>query len=312
MKEYVLSYYPIFKCVAEKCKHTCCAGWDLNIDDETLTKYKNHKSAFSNTLKNGINFRKSRFKSDKKGRCAFLNNNGLCEIIINLGEEGLCQVCLDHPRFRSFFESVTETGLGFCCERATEIILSSENKIEPILIRDDNENIEPTFIEKSILEFRAKAIFIIQNRTINLNDRIQSLLILCRANIRRRDFRKILKTFTSFERLDKSWNKRLKTLKKSGLSFITNEELSLYFEQFTVNSLYRHLWGSEDTISVRARTLAVIISWWIIKSIFENEKTNENVFFTVCDIVRSFSAEVEYSNENLNKLFNLCYKFIKL
>ena len=103
MKEYVLNYYPKFKCIAGKCKHTCCAGWEMCIDKESLDAYKNEASGFATTLANGINFKKSKFKSDKFGRCAFLDADGLCEIISNLGEKALCQVCRDHPRFRSFF-----------------------------------------------------------------------------------------------------------------------------------------------------------------------------------------------------------------
>ena len=41
MKEYVLNYYPEFKCVASKCKHTCCSGWEMCIDKESLDAVKN-------------------------------------------------------------------------------------------------------------------------------------------------------------------------------------------------------------------------------------------------------------------------------
>ena len=60
MEEYVLSYYPEFKCIASKCKHTCCAGWEMNIDAESLSAYKGERSVFSNTLSKGINFKKSK------------------------------------------------------------------------------------------------------------------------------------------------------------------------------------------------------------------------------------------------------------
>ena len=93
MKEYILNYYPLFKCIASECKHTCCACWETDIDNKTLNYYKADNSAFSTTLKKGINFKKSTFKQDKTRRCAFLNDKGLCEIIINLGEEKLCQIC---------------------------------------------------------------------------------------------------------------------------------------------------------------------------------------------------------------------------
>lgn len=312
MKEYTLNYYPQFKCVAEKCKHTCCAGWEMNIDRESLEKYKKVESEFSSALKTGIDFRKSKFKADKFKRCAFLNEKGLCEIIINLGENSLCQVCKDHPRFRSFFDDRTEMGLGFCCEEASRIILSRQEKIELVLVNDDGANEELDFNQKNILEFRKKVLDVLQNRSVDINDRIENLLKECKADFIESDFNKIIKTFLSFERLDKAWAKRLKSINKR-FDKSTNQNLSLYCEQFLVNGIYRHLSDAEDTIEVRARTLAVLFSWWVVKSVIEIETNiNKDLLDFTIDVVRAFSAEVEYSQKNLNKLFSLGYKFIKI
>ena len=311
MKEYVLNYYPLFKCIAEKCKHTCCAGWEMNIDEQTLTNYKGYEGELSSALKSGINFKKSKFRTDKLKRCAFLNEKGLCEIIINLGEKSLCQVCTDHPRFRGFFEDRTETGLGFCCEEASRIVLSFKGKIEPILISDDRAEIELDFNEKNLLQFRGKALNIVQDRTVNINQRIENLLALCNANFLEEDFKKVIKTFLSLEKIDKEWTKKLKSITKTSFDKAIDQDLSLYCEQFLVNGLYRHLSDAEDTMWVRARTIALIFSWWVVKSIIDLEKT-DNLLETTIDAVRSFSAEVEYSQKNLDKLFNFCYKFIKI
>ena len=312
MKNYILNYYQNFKCSADKCKHTCCAGWKMNIDKKSLSAYKNDTSNFSSRLKSGINFKKSCFKSDKVGCCAFLNANGLCEIIINLGEESLCQVCSDHPRFRSFFDDRMETGLGFCCEEATKIILSYGDKIEPILVGDDKEKSALDFNQKNILDFRQKAIDILQNRTVSINDRIKDLLTLSRAQVSMQEFRKIVKTFLSLERLNKSWTKRLKVIKNKPFVAEVDQSLSLYCEQFLVNSLYRHLSDAEDTMWVRARTIACVFAWWVIESIYNNETANGEIFSVLSDVVREYSAEVEYSQKNLDKLFSFAYKFIKV
>ncbi len=307
MKEYVLNYYPDFKCKAEKCQHTCCAGWEINIDEKSLEKYKKESSEFSSTLKSGINFKKSKFNVDRRRRCAFLNDNGLCEIIINLGEKSLCQVCRDHPRFRSFFNDRIEMGLGFSCEQANKIILSFKDKIEPVLIFNDNTNTPLDFNEKNLLDFRRKALDLLQDRNVNINERIDKLLSICNFHFSKIDFKKIIKTFLSFERIDKSWTNRLKQLKKIDFTKNTDQSHCLICEQFLVNSLYRHLSSAEDTMWVRARTIACVFSWWIIKNMFEIENNND-----VYNIVRAYSTEVEYSNKNLDKLFTFAYKFIKI
>ena len=96
------NYYNKFKCIADKCKHSCCIGWEIDIDDTTLKKYNNLKSDFANRLKSNISLANApHFKLDKSERCPFLNEQGLCDIILNEGEDMLCQICADHPRFRN-------------------------------------------------------------------------------------------------------------------------------------------------------------------------------------------------------------------
>ena len=308
MKEYLLNYYPLFKCIGGACKHTCCAGWGMYIDNNTLESYKNDTSSFSKTLKKGVDFKRGKFK-DKKGRCAFLNDNGLCDIILNLGESHLCQICSDHPRFKSYYETHIETGLGFCCEEATKIILSYPNKIEPILVSDDGNSETLSFIQNQVLLFKEKALSIIQNRNQDITERIYSLLSLIGVD-NNLDFKKGLKRFISLERLNKSWGNRLKSLTNTNLTFETDNALSLYCEQFLVNSLYRHLSSAEDITYAHAITLASLFSWVIIKSVYQNENTGDNSFYLICDIVREFSSNVEYSESNLDKLFNFTYKYI--
>ena len=201
-------------------------------------------------------------------------------------------------------------GLGFCCEEATRIILSFEDKIQPILISDDKREEQLGFIEQSVLAFREKAIDIIQNRNLPINDRIDNLLKECKVDYCDKDFNKALKVFTSFEKLDKSFSKRLKKI-KTPFDRRTDESLSLYAEQFLVNGLYRHLSGAEDATWVRARAIACVLSWWIVKSFYQQEKDGYE-FTLMCDIVRAFSSEVEYSQKNLNKLFNFAFKYIKI
>lgn len=311
MKEYLLNYYSKFNCIAEKCAHTCCSGWDMCIDKETLQEYKNCESTFAPTLKKGVNFKKAKFKADRNGRCAFLNKNGLCDIIINLGEKSLCQICRDHPRFRSCFEDRVETGLGFACEEATRIILSYQEKIQPILISDKPCEKELSFVQYKLLKFREQALDIIQDRNNNINDRIEKLLKLCNAQVTKSDYKKIIKRFVSFERLEKGWVSKLKGLKTDLYTNIC-EENALYCEQFLANGLYRFISEAEDVIYARAVVLACVFSWWIINSIYQNESKHNGKFETFCDIVRKYSAEVEYSQKNQNKLFSFAYKYIKI
>ena len=47
MKEVFPNYYKKFKCIADKCKHNCCIGWEIDIDNDTLEFYFNNGTEIS-------------------------------------------------------------------------------------------------------------------------------------------------------------------------------------------------------------------------------------------------------------------------
>ena len=54
MKIVVPDYYKDFKCLAGDCKHSCCIGWEIDIDADTLEYYKSVDGEFGERLKNNI------------------------------------------------------------------------------------------------------------------------------------------------------------------------------------------------------------------------------------------------------------------
>ena len=72
-------YYKKFQCIAGECPDTCCAGWQIVIDDRTREKYRRAEGAFGNRLHNSIDWKESCFQQ-YEGRCAFLNDENLCDI----------------------------------------------------------------------------------------------------------------------------------------------------------------------------------------------------------------------------------------
>ena len=53
----VPNYYRKFQCTADRCPDTCCAGWQIVIDEETLEKYHKYEGPFGNRLANSIDWR---------------------------------------------------------------------------------------------------------------------------------------------------------------------------------------------------------------------------------------------------------------
>jgi len=127
MKLFVPEYYKNFKCIADKCEHSCCIGWEIDIDEETLKKYENLENPYAPDILNSISFEGTpHFKLCEGDRCPHLDKNGLCKIILSAGEEHLCDICRRHPRFYNYTD-VAEVGIGMSCREAARLILSSPN-----------------------------------------------------------------------------------------------------------------------------------------------------------------------------------------
>ena len=74
-------YYKKFHCIASECPDTCCAGWQIMIDDKSLSKYRHFQGSFRNRLHNDINWKEHAFRQYGH-RCAFLNEENLCDMYI--------------------------------------------------------------------------------------------------------------------------------------------------------------------------------------------------------------------------------------
>ena len=124
MKLYAPLYYKNFKCIADRCEHSCCVGWEIDIDENTLEKYKNLNSGYGAVINESISYDNTpHFKLCDRDRCPHLDGQGLCKIILNEGEDCLCDICREHPRFYNF-TSVCEVGVGLSCPEAARMVLS--------------------------------------------------------------------------------------------------------------------------------------------------------------------------------------------
>jgi lysine-N-methylase len=139
------TYYRHFKCIASACTDSCCTGWEIDIDDETLEKYRAVKGDFGERLWSRIEIPEgddgepAHFRLTECDRCPFLNERNLCDIYTNLGEDYLGYICTHHPRFYEWYVDGKEAGLGLVCEAAAELILEKTGYPEFEVITDEAE-----------------------------------------------------------------------------------------------------------------------------------------------------------------------------
>lgn len=303
MKTFAPKYYKDFKCIGKKCRHNCCIGWEIDIDNDTFESYKHIKGDFGKKLERNIAFNGGTacFKLSKNGRCPFLNGSNLCEIILKLGENNLCQICTDHPRFRSFYNGRTEMGIGLCCEEACRLIVTQEQPFELVLIDEDNEIALYDETEEMFYESRDK-IFKILMSSFSLKERIDCILAEFDIDFSQKAFEEWVEIFLNFEILDKSWADLLIKAKKQNKSNSTlSPQAEKAFENLFIYFIYRHLGESIYDGKFTGRLLFSVLSCYMIHKVCNNSLTFDNII----EISRMYSAEIEYSDENLMALIDL-------
>ncbi len=301
MKTIIPNYYDNFKCIAGKCRHNCCIGWEIDIDEDALEMYESFKGKFSKQLKDGIDYNDNYacFKLDGKGRCAFLNNDNLCDIILNLGEDHLCQICADHPRFRNFYRNVTEIGLGLCCEEAGRIILGQDEDFE---LKFNTNKEKLTDEEEVFFDYKYSILHNLQKKELSLNDRISVLLRDNDIEPSATDFSKWIDFYLSLERLDEAWTNLLCDMKKTDFEDVNlSDKFDKVFEKMLLYFIYRHL----EDIDEYMVHFAVFCVYFISQICRYHIKKYGNLQFEdIVEYARMYSCEIEYSDENITKIYN--------
>lgn len=163
--------YDQFKCTADKCNFTCCRGWDINVDTKTYNKWREKDNL--NYILDNVRFVKSYgenkylIKKETKGGCPFLSNEGLCNIVINHGDEYLSSTCRTFPRIENDFEDVKELTLSCSCPEVVNIISDMKDKI----YIDFNESL--SYIEElGCLKIRESLVNILQKEEISIENKL--------------------------------------------------------------------------------------------------------------------------------------------
>jgi lysine-N-methylase len=163
--------YEKFKCTADKCKFTCCKGWDINVDINTYNKWREKDNL--NYLLDNVRFIKSNgkntylIKKETKGKCPLLTNEGLCNIVIDHGDEYLSLTCKNFPRIENNFEDVKELTLSCSCPEVVNILSDMKEKVY-IDFKDSLSYIE----DLGCLKIRESLINILQKEDISIENKL--------------------------------------------------------------------------------------------------------------------------------------------
>ena len=316
MKTVYPDYYENFRCIADKCRHNCCIGWEIDIDPDTLELYENTPGDLGKRLKDNISLEGTpHFILAENERCPFLNPKNLCDIYSSLGENCLCQICSDHPRFYNELPTHTEAGLGLCCEEAARIILTEKEPFKLI-------NFPEEALSDPVLLLRDDAFQILQNREIPLIERAETLVNFVSSHCVLSNIKSVfsshikhyLPLFESLEKMDEKWGSLLLSLKNPVLPevlsdfecLIDEKGLEPMFEQFVCYLIYRHMpkaeFEEDALLYIGFSLLALRLIYSLSLDVFL--KNGDFSLEDLLCLVRLFSCEIEYSDENIDKILD--------
>ena len=298
MKIYAPEYYKGFVCIADKCKHSCCVGWEIDIDEAAMNKYIGYNGEYRNEIIKSIDHSgEPHFRLDENERCPHLDTRGLCKIILNAGEDYLCHICREHPRFYNQTSRGLEVGIGMACEEACRIILESDSYTNICEIGEcDGEKCEEnydTFDEISgIYE-------ILCCENASLNEKIMQLSreygvyvdLICDSEW--------LKIIENFEYLYAS-HKELFSVFSSEAK--VPEKLEKKLERALAYFVYRHcseVWDEDD---FRVSLGFCLFCEKLLGSMCASHHDTD-----ISELARILSEEIEYSEENTEIIKNVFY-----
>lgn len=315
------SFYKKFKCIADRCTDSCCVGWEINIDDASMDIYKNMQTVLGSKIRNNIIKNAEgeySFRLLEGERCPFLNDNNLCDIITDCGEDCICYICKEHPRFYNDFPGATEYGLGLCCEEAVRLLLEDDEPLSFEVIEADEEYIceadeEAEACYEEICNIRNE-IYKILESDISYDEKLQGIISFY-ADFSGKEItpltdEEILSAYEKTEPINEEWTEYFKNL-KCRLNEIRQNEKP-FDELSNGNDKYSEI-------------LSYIIFRHLVSAVYdENESIGDYLIFCIssvrfiklCDIktylekglvsqadrinnIKRWSKQIEYSDENI-------------
>ena len=276
-------YYTAFRCLADACAHSCCVGWEIDVDEDTLSFYHSLGTPFGEEILRGIvqEDEGAHFVLCPNGKCPNLDARGLCRIISALGDSALCDICREHPRFYNEVAGDIEVGVGVACEAAARLVLSCDEYDEIIPI---DEACEPSDVSFDARVPRAALYAQLRERNLPYEERRDKI---CRAYGFVWEAEVAFGRLSSLEYMEQAHRARLLQVVgrgREGADEIACERLFAYL-------VYRHASTatSEETFDAAVR-MALFV-----------EEVFARLMATGMDAVSAailLSEEIEYSEEN--------------
>lgn len=291
------SFYKDFKCIAGACPDSCCQGWEVDADQESLDYYKTLTGEIKNRIVSVLDkdeFGNTIFRLADKKRCPFLNHENLCDMHIAIGGEHTPYTCKMFPRFINDFGGTRELGVSFSCPVAADMMFDLK---EPMHFVSEVNDLPPTLNEIDaqtyfyLVKARERAFSIVQERTLPINQRLIKLLDFgaeIQKNLEKyvqgNDEMDFFDVFRNPELINPQWLDKVERGRVKPVSDeIFNENIASYF-------IFRYFLSAVDDYDVLSKIKMAVIGVLIVTYFGEDSWT-----------IHLWSKETEHSQYNMDR-----------
>lgn len=266
------TFYKNFKCIAGDCPDSCCQGWEVDADSDSLEYYKTLDNSLEikkriDSVLSKDEFDNTIFTLAPKKRCPFLNNENLCDMHIAIGGEHTPYTCRTFPRFIYDFGATREIGISFSCPVASDMMYNTESFDFETEVNSDLPTLNDIDAEKYFLLYkgRAEAYKIAKDKNKSIRERLNDLLdlgVLLQEKLfpydEGGDDIAFFDVFKNPELINPEWKEKVENFSLKQVSDTqSNENILMYF-------LYKYLMQAvydDDVLSkIKMAVLGVLIN----------------------------------------------------
>ena len=292
-----------FQCLTTDCPDTCCAGWQIPVDEESAARFRAMEGELGERLRKALITVDGETQfAEKDGRCVMLNEANLCDLYAQCGEGALCRTCHTHPRFIAQFGARREIMPGLSCPEWVQVYLMREEKVEFVTEETDEEITDFTEIDAAwffrLTRARHRALELVQDRSLSLGQRIRQLLALAAELDEEEDGpcpqSEILEAYgkrlASLEILTPTWAELLngKTAVKE------NSFREAVLEKLLVYDIFRFFLRSVYDFRVLPWVKLAVFHALAVAWVGRGCESKADF----CEVARLYSKEIEHSAEN--------------
>lgn len=301
-------YYERFACIASACTDSCCARWEIDVDEESYYRYLTVQGAFGERIRNCLHTEETvgedgypeyewSFPLTPDRRCPFLNDEDLCDMYTALGHDKLPRTCREFPRGDACVGAYHQVDVAVACPEANRLIFEDLEHPVTYVRREEPTGVpaldrycageerpvdeEAQAFLDAVLTERDRLIDLLQDETVPLAERCGTLFALGAAygvDVSSESHEDLVELIDRMELLDERWSKVYDPVKRAMDTEFPCDFVLQGLAEWTGEESSRPAEGSLDAAMVASekelvRFLVYLVFRYYIDGYFEGSLT---------------------------------------